>query len=197
VASLALVTRCLLRCAVSSTGVLRRSLRKTWRSCCLNWAAWPASWVVRGWRQTLCSGRPCDHVHDLVVVGHSLAGLTIPLVAQSRLVGGVYLSPDGAVHWHPEAAAASFFADCQPDVAVAAAARLRGQFWTITQEVTPLQRWPSVPSSYVLGSADPIVNPAWSRRVVPRVLGVQPIEVAAGHSPFLSAPVALADALQR
>ena len=167
---------------------------------------------------------------DLVVVGHSLAGLTIPLVAQSRPVGqlvyvcamlprvgcaqddviraepdmfltgpegGVYLSPDGAVHWHPEAAAASFFADCQPDVAVAAAARLRGQFWTITQEVTPLQRWPSVPSSYVLGSADPIVNPAWSRRVVPRVLGVQPIEVAAGHSPFLSAPVALADALQR
>ena len=171
-----------------------------------------------------------DAPDDLVVVGHSLAGLTIPLVAQARPVGrlvylcamlprigraqddvmrdepdmiltgpegGVYMSPDGAVHWHPEAAARSFFADCPADVAAAAAARLRGQFWTITQEVTPLREWPNVPSTYVLGAADPIVNPDWSRRVVPQVLGVQPIEVAAGHSPFLSAPAALADALER
>jgi pimeloyl-ACP methyl ester carboxylesterase len=73
---------------------------------------------------------------------------------------------------------------------------LRGQCWAITQEVTPLVGWPDVPSSYVLGAADPIVNPEWSRRVVPEVLGVQPIEIAAGHSPFLSAPAALVDALE-
>ena len=166
---------------------------------------------------------------DLVVVGHSLAGLTIPLIATmrpvSRLVfvcamlprvgrtqddvistepdmflmgpeGGVYESADGAAHWYPEPAARSFFADCSPGVAKWAAAQLRGQFWNITEEVTPLLEWPEVPYSYVLGVSDPIVNPAWSRRVVPAVLGVEPTELAAGHSPFLSAPVALADALE-
>ena len=166
---------------------------------------------------------------DLVVVGHSLAGLTIPLIATARPVsrlvfvcamlprigrtqddvistepdmfltgteGGVYESADGAAHWYPEPAARRFFADCAPDVAKWAAAQLRGQFWNITEEVTPLLEWPEVPYSYVLGASDPIVNPAWSRRVVPAVLGVEPIEIAAGHSPFLSAPVALADALE-
>ena len=166
---------------------------------------------------------------DFVVVGHSLAGLTIPLIAAARPVsrlvfvcamlprvgqtqddvisgepdmflmgpdGGVYESADGAAHWYPEAAARSFFADCKPDVAKWAAAQLRGQFWNITQEVSPLLDWPDVPYSYVLGVSDPIVNPAWSRRVVPSILGVEPIELAAGHSPFLSAPAALADALE-
>ena len=51
--------------------------------------------------------------------------------------------------------------------------------------------------TYVLGVADPIVNPEWSRRVVPEVLGIQPIDIEAGHSPFLSAPVALVDLLER
>jgi pimeloyl-ACP methyl ester carboxylesterase len=166
---------------------------------------------------------------DLVVVGHSLAGLTIPLVATARPVsrlvfvcamlprvgraqddvissepdmflmgpeGGVYESADGAVHWYPEAAARSFFADCKPDVAKWAAGLMRGQFWNITQEISPLLEWPEVPYSYVLGMSDPIINPAWSRRVVPSILGVEPIELAAGHSPFLSAPAALADALE-
>jgi pimeloyl-ACP methyl ester carboxylesterase len=167
---------------------------------------------------------------DLVVVGHSLGGLTIPLVAQARPVrrlvylcamlprigraqddvlreepdmllqgpkGGTYRGEDGSAHWYPEAAARSFFNDCPPDLANWAAARLRGQFWRITQEITPLQEWPSVASSYVLGVEDPIVNPKWSHRVVPDVLGVEPIEIAAGHSPFLSAPAALVDALER
>jgi pimeloyl-ACP methyl ester carboxylesterase len=166
---------------------------------------------------------------DLVVVGHSLGGLTIPLVAQTRPVqrlvylcamlprlgrtqddviddepemllpssgGGPYRGDDGASHWRPEDAAGRFFSDCAPEVAIWAAQRLRGQFWPITQEITPLVAWPNVPCSYVLGTADPIVNPEWSRRVVPEVLGVQPIEIAAGHSPFLSAPVALVDVIE-
>jgi pimeloyl-ACP methyl ester carboxylesterase len=166
---------------------------------------------------------------DLVVVGHSLGGLTIPLVAQARPVqrlvylcamlprlgrtqdeviddepemllpsseGRPYTGDDGASHWRPEDAARRFFSDCPPDIASWAAQRLRGQFWQITQEVTPLLAWPSVPSSYVLGTADPIVNPEWSRRVVPEVLGVAPIEIDAGHSPFLSVPGTLVDALE-
>ena len=170
-----------------------------------------------------------DADDDLVVVGHSLGGLTIPLVAHARPVqrlvylcamlprvgrtqddviedepemllpgpqGGPFTGEDGASHWNPQAAASRFFSDCEPALATWAAEQLRGQFWPIMQEITPLLAWPNVPSSYVLGAADPIVNPEWSRRVVPEVLGVQPIEIAAGHSPFLSAPVTLVDALE-
>jgi hypothetical protein len=165
---------------------------------------------------------------DLVVVGHSLAGLTIPLIAQARPVammvflgamvprcgrahldvqrdepdmvlpgpeGGAFDSADGATHWHPDAAARWFFDDCPPDVAAWAAARLGGQFWKIIEEVTPLETWPDVPSAYVIGATDPVINPAWSRRAAREVLDVEPTELAAGHSPFLSAPTALADVL--
>jgi pimeloyl-ACP methyl ester carboxylesterase len=52
-----------------------------------------------------------------------------------------------------------------------------------------------VACSYILGARDPVVSPAWSRRTARAVLGVEPQELDAGHSPFLSAPAALAEAL--
>jgi pimeloyl-ACP methyl ester carboxylesterase len=109
--------------------------------------------------------------------------------------GGAYAAADGSTHWHPEAAAAYFFADCQAGVADWAVQRLRGQFWKITNEVTPLRAWPAVPSSAVIGSRDLVINPDWSRRVTPGVLGVTPTEIDCGHSPFFSAPALLADAI--
>jgi alpha/beta hydrolase family protein len=165
---------------------------------------------------------------DLVLVGHSLAGLTIPLIAAARparqLVflaamlprpgrthdevlaeepdmvlpgpkGGAYRGPDGAIRWRPQAAARWFFADCPADLADWAASRLRGQFWKITGEVTPLTAWPDLPCAFVLGSHDPVINPEWSRRAARSVLGVPPVEIDAGHSPFLAAPALLAQAL--
>lgn len=165
---------------------------------------------------------------DLVLVGHSLGGLTIPLIAASRparqLVflagmiprpgkshdevvaaepdmvlpgpeGGAYQGPDGATRWRPEAAARWFFADCPADLAAWAASRLRGQFWKITTEMSPLSAWPGLPCAYLLGSRDPVINPVWSRRAVRRVLGVQPVELEVGHSPFLATPALLAQAL--
>jgi pimeloyl-ACP methyl ester carboxylesterase len=165
---------------------------------------------------------------DIVVVGHSLGGLTIPVIAARRPVGrlvflcamlprpgrvhddvmrdeadmilpgpagGAYAAADGSSHWHPEAAAAYFFADCPAGVTDWAVQQLRGQFWKITNEVTPLRSWPAVPSSAVIGSRDLVINPDWSRRVTPIVLGVTPAEMECGHSPFLSAPALLADAI--
>jgi pimeloyl-ACP methyl ester carboxylesterase len=164
----------------------------------------------------------------LVLVGHSLAGLTIPVVAARRPVsrmvfvcamlprpgraqddvmrdetdmtvptpsGGSYEAADGSTRWHPDAAAALFFADCPPALATWAAAQLRGQFWKITREVTPLRTWPEVPSSAIIGSHDLVISPAWSRRVTPSILGVPPVELDCGHSPFFSAPELLADAI--
>lgn len=162
---------------------------------------------------------------DLVVVGHSLAGLTIPLIAAARPVhqliflnamlpqprkaqdqvlsteppvvlpgpeGGAYQDPGGATRWRPDAAARWFFADCPADLAAWAASRLRGQCWKIISEVTPLSAWPGVPCASVFGSHDLVINPEWSRRAAPSILGVQPIEIDAGHSPFLATPAALA-----
>ncbi len=162
---------------------------------------------------------------DLVVVGHSLAGLTIPLIAAARPVrqliflssmlprpgkahdqvldaepdmilpgpnGGAYQEPRGTVRWRVDAAARWFYADCPADLALWAASRMRGQCWKITSEVTPLSAWPDVPCAYVLGARDVVINPAWSRRAAPSVLGVRPIEIDGGHSPFLAIPAALA-----
>ena len=167
---------------------------------------------------------------DLVVMGHSLGGLTIPLIAAARPVqrlvflagmlprpgqtqdevlnaepdtvfagpeGGAYRGPSGDTRWRPEAAARWFFADCPADVATSAASRLRGQCWKITREVTPLAARPVVPCSYVLGTRDPVINPAWSRRTAPAVLGVKAIEISGGHSPFLAQPSVLAQLLDR
>lgn len=169
-----------------------------------------------------------DAPDDVVLVGHSLGGLTIPVIAArrpvSRLVflcamlprpgrahddvmrdepdmvlpgpaGGAYAAADGSSHWHSDAAAAYFFADCRPEVSAWAAARLRGQFWKITRELTPLRSWPAVPCSAVIGARDLVINPAWSKRVTPGVLGISPIEIDCGHSPFFSAPALLADAI--
>jgi pimeloyl-ACP methyl ester carboxylesterase len=167
---------------------------------------------------------------DLAVVGHSLGGLTIPLIAAARPVrqlvflaamlprpgqaqddvigaepdmvlpgpeGGAYRGLGGETRWRPDAAASWFFADCPADLAAWAASRLRGQHWKINSEVTPLAAWPAVPCAYILGAHDPVINPAWSRRAVPGVIDVQPIEIDAGHSPFLAEPAVLADVLDQ
>jgi pimeloyl-ACP methyl ester carboxylesterase len=166
---------------------------------------------------------------DLVLVGHSLGGLSLPLIAGlrpvSRMVflcallprvgraqadvigaepdmigapsedGGSHTDARGVTRWEAGVAASWFFSDCPSDVASWAARQLRGQSWKITEEITPLRSWPPVPSTAVIGRSDPVVTTGWSRRVVPTVLGVQPIELDCGHAPFLSAPGRLAEAL--
>lgn len=82
-----------------------------------------------------------------------------------------YTNAAGATHWYPEAAATLFFSDCSEETATWAAARLRGQFWRITEEITPRQSWPDVPSASIIGAEDLVINPVWSRRVSPTVVG--------------------------
>jgi pimeloyl-ACP methyl ester carboxylesterase len=169
-----------------------------------------------------------DAGEDLVVVGHSLGGLTIPLIAAARPVrqlifletiiprpgkaheevlraepdmilpspeGATSAGPDGVNQFRPEAAVRWFFADCPPELGAWAASRLRGQASKINVEMTPLPAWPATPCSYVLGTRDPVVNPAWSRRAARSILGVEPVEIDAGHSPFLAIPGLLAKTL--
>jgi pimeloyl-ACP methyl ester carboxylesterase len=159
----------------------------------------------------------------VVFVGHSLAGLTVPIVAgRVRTAMTVYLcallpvpglsfdaqhaaagtgfvpsvsptaGPNGGTAWPEQGAIEIFFHDCDPAVAIASARMLRSQQWRITQEVTPLREWPAVPAAYILCTEDRVVSRTYSTRAAHDLLGVRPIEMPGGHSPFLSRPEELA-----
>jgi pimeloyl-ACP methyl ester carboxylesterase len=165
---------------------------------------------------------------DLIVVGHSLGGLSIPLVATLRPVrllvflnalyprpghtneemrraepdmivpapeNAAYVDDAGVVRFHREQAEAYFFADCAPADAAWASARLRGQCWTIAQELTPLTAWPQVACAAIIGEDDAVIRPSWSRRVTRPIVGSDPLELHGGHAPYLARPGELAEAL--
>lgn len=158
---------------------------------------------------------------DVTVVGHSLGGLTAPLVP-ARL--HVYLcayvpQPGRALVDRPPEAFGPGFADSLlrdeldrsywPDPAAAArdfqyprdaagmASRLRPQAHMPSLERSPLAALPETPRACVIGSADFVIPPAWQRRVAVSELHVQPVELPSGHSPMLSHPRELATILDR
>ena len=106
-------------------------------------------------------------------------------------------NPDGSASWPEEGAIETYYHDCAPDVARTAAQRLRRQFWKVTQEVTPLRQWPAVPTAYIFCADDRAISRAYSLHAARRQLGIDPVELPGGHSPFLSRPRILAQALVR
>ncbi len=166
-----------------------------------------------------------DSVDDVVVVGHSLGGLVVPLVAEVRPVRhmiflGSFVPAPGEVYgtfvagepdaMPPDPTAAPydergvrparpwkyarevFYADVDEDLARRAWQRLRPQSATLLREPSPLRRWPDAPSSYIVMADDRAINASWCRRMARERLGVEPIELPGGHSPFLSRPAHLA-----
>ena len=166
---------------------------------------------------------------DVVLVGHSLGGMTIPLVARDRgahamvflcgivpKIGGfpweedVVMDPpgayeplvkheDGSTTWPSvEAAREAMYQDCTPEDAAWAFAHLRAQnssgLWA---QSYPLERWPDVKMASVFATEDRALMPEWSRFVARERLGVEPIELPGSHSPFVSRPADLAEALVR
>lgn len=149
----------------------------------------------------------------VVLVAHSLGGLTAPLVATVRPVRimifiaaflpvlGQSLNdqrarePDMMFPYHGGIPGLRdrFFNTCTAADADWAMANLRRQALKPFTEVTPLRQWPSVPSAYVLCTEDHACNPAWARRAIRDRLEVEPVELAGSdHSPFLSRPSELA-----
>jgi len=147
-------------------------------------------------------------VEDAVVVGHSLGGLTIPLVpARTRvflcaLVPGADTS-DAFVPGFGEARmrdelGRSYYADPAdaarelqyPDLDASLAARLRPQ-----APVDAASFEIAGPVAYIVCARDAAIRADWQRRVAREVLRVEPLELDAGHSPMLSHVDELADAL--
>jgi pimeloyl-ACP methyl ester carboxylesterase len=167
----------------------------------------------------------CD---DVVLVGHSLGSLTIPVVAQRRPVDrlvflcSVPTGPGPAIDAElhtmvtpefmaaarevdeldreslgPDDAIAVWYHDCTPEDAAWAVARLRPQSRRPLVEPSPLDTWPDVPTSVVLGRDDRCVNVEWAvDAATMRLAGELPVLVDGGHSPFLARPAVLADVLE-
>jgi pimeloyl-ACP methyl ester carboxylesterase len=175
-----------------------------------------ATWDV--YAETVTAALPADE--PPVVVGHSLGAMTAALVASIvpvRLV--IYLAPStptnrtfedmpppfhtgremGAVedgrgdHWpDPNLAVRDLYPRLDPELAHAAAARLRYQAYP---PAFPLEGPPTVPSAYVLATDDEIYTVESRRWAATHLFGLDPIELAGGHFPMLEQPVTLADLL--
>ena len=63
--------------------------------------------------------------------------------------------------------------------------QLRPQAAAPRREACPLSAWPPVDRTYILCRDDHAIAPAWSRRAARQRLGVEPIELDGGHSPFI------------
>jgi pimeloyl-ACP methyl ester carboxylesterase len=153
---------------------------------------------------------------DVVLVGHSLGGLTTPLVASERPVRKliflsavlpvpgksltqqqetepemVFPNPEG-----PSAFRRRLYGAAGDAEAEWALARIRPQAQKPYDEQTPLKTWPDVDSAYIVPTEDRAVNPAWGRKAARERLGVEAHEmIGADHSPFLSHPAELAELL--
>lgn len=166
---------------------------------------------------------------DVVLIGHSLGSLTIPVVASrrpvvrliflcsvptgpgpaidadlARMVTPAYLAAERVIDEQDREsladrdAAAVWYADCAPEDAAWALARLRPQSRRPLVEAGPLDEWPEVPVTVILGRDDRCVNMEWAvAAATARLEGEQPIVIEGGHSPFLARPAELADVLNR
>jgi hypothetical protein len=159
-----------------------------------------------------------------VVVGHSLGGLTIPLVEAAHRVylcafvppwgsatrelfaegallpgfpdNGITRDERGRSVWvDDEFALSSMYADVDRAVALQTYALLRPQAAQIFDGEYPLAAAPAGRATFVAGTEDRAMSLDWQRWVAPERLGVEPIEFQSGHSPMLSRPADLANVL--
>jgi pimeloyl-ACP methyl ester carboxylesterase len=149
---------------------------------------------------------------DVVVVGQSFGGFTVPLVAarlpvrEMVFVAAMLPKPGEAPSdfWrntqYPGPSVDGdttemFLHDVPRDLAEEALRRSRDQSDARMNETWPLAEWPTVPSRFILCTEDRFFPPAYLRKVVQDRLGVEPEEIAAGHCVALSRPRELASLL--
>jgi pimeloyl-ACP methyl ester carboxylesterase len=156
-----------------------------------------------------------------IVVAHSAAGWFLPIVAARRqlrrmvflaaavprigitfvellqaepeMINPEWIGKDPKI----EAVANEFlFHDCAPDRLAFAHANIRViHAQGAMVEKYPLAHWPDVPSCYIVCTEDRTIRPEWSRKIAKSQLGVEPIELAGGHCPYISRPEELARVL--
>lgn len=145
---------------------------------------------------------------DVVVVGHSFGGFTAPLVAERvnarALVFLTAMLPkpgESPGDWWAGAGYADsgledvFWHDVPPHLAEESQRRERGMAEAPMGKPWPLAALPDVPTHFILCTEDRFFTPSFMRPLVAERLGVEPVELAAGHCAQLSRPTELADLL--
>lgn len=98
------------------------------------------------------------------------------------------------VRFDPEWAGRVFYSDCSPADAARAAARLRPQATAIAKTrltLTP-ERFGRLPRTYIICTEDRAVTPKLQRAMAKGWPDTATVEMASGHSPFISDPATLA-----
>jgi pimeloyl-ACP methyl ester carboxylesterase len=90
---------------------------------------------------------------------------------------------------------AAFMHDVPMDLAREALRRERGESETPWEKPWPLDRWPDVPTRFLLCRDDRFFPPHWMRRVVRERLGIEQDEIDGSHCVALSRPQDLAQRL--
>lgn len=144
-----------------------------------------------------------------VVVGYSLGGLTIPFVEAKTHVfltalvagtgwEGAFVSGFGDARvrdelgrsYYPDPADAARELQIPPEHAHLAA-KLRRQA-PFDAGPAPVER-----PVYIVCARDAVIRPEWQRHLARDVLGCEPLELEAGHSPMLECPRELAGLLDQ
>jgi pimeloyl-ACP methyl ester carboxylesterase len=147
---------------------------------------------------------------ELVVVGQSWGGYVAPIVAgmanADRLILVAPMIPQPgetddemwkATGWSfPKGEADAFYHDVDPALAAEAKSRERGQSETTSHEPWPLEAWPDVPTHVIIGRDDRFFPADWLRGVVRERLGIEPDELAGGHTLALSHPRELVELME-
>jgi pimeloyl-ACP methyl ester carboxylesterase len=162
-----------------------------------------------------------DGTEAPIVVGHSLGGMTIPLVAEriagARLVyvcaylrlPGEHDAPRqfnegfgadlrdelGRTAWSHDRALGQLYERVPRDLAEAACARLRPQSQSPFASPYPLTRLPARPAAWILALEDEFFRTEWSRWAARELVGIEPVELPGGHFPMLERPSELVELL--
>jgi hypothetical protein len=152
---------------------------------------------------------------DVVVVAQSFGGYVAPIVAErvgARLIVLIAAMIPAAgesaeemfatTRWQPRqledpTPRAVFYHDVPDTLADDAMSRGRRQSDRPGREPWPLERWPYIPTRFVLCRDDRFFPAEWLRPLVRDRLGIEPDEIASGHCPALGHPRVLAELLAR
>jgi pimeloyl-ACP methyl ester carboxylesterase len=145
---------------------------------------------------------------DVVVVGHSLGGFTVPLVAARIpvdllvLVAAMIPAPGELFDdWWANSGYESsgeedvFYHDVAPELAAEAQSHERQERARALREPWPLEAWPDTPTRYLLCRDDRMFPRAWARRHARERLGLEADEMDGGHYIALARPRELAERL--
>ena len=111
----------------------------------------------------------------------------------TTLFRGDIFTHDGLLVISPEHAVASFYAECDPEVARAASERMRPTARACVSAPVGAEPWRAIPSTYVLCQRDEAIHPEFQRWMSTRAGTVVTFDT--DHSPFFSMPDELTDVL--